>query len=228
MQTARPTASSSIATRPRQALRRAWTSRPGSDSAASDTLHDGLVGRPTPLLAVPERRRGARVHRRPHARALAVLHHDARLPHATISRMADVTGDQGRPAQTIAVRKDLRVPMRDGVSLAADAYSRHRGPAAAGAGRAEPVRQGTAGAGADDAAAAAPEPDVGRLHRGGRHRPHRRRRTTSTSSATCAARAARRASTSATTTPAASPSARTPTTSSSGSPRSRGATATSA
>ena len=50
---------------------------------------------------------------------------------------------------------------------------RHRRQAAPGARRAEPVRQGAAGAGPDHAAAAAPQPDVGRLHRGRRHRPRR-------------------------------------------------------
>lgn len=60
----------------------------------------------------------------------------------------------------IAVRKDLRVPMRDGVTLMADAYQ----------GVDERPRPELVALSlycrADDAAATAPQPDVGRLHRG--------------------------------------------------------------
>ena len=130
--------------------------------------------------------------------------------------------------QTIAVRKDLRVPMRDGVELAADAYQGVEDkprPALVALSpygkelqalalttppqrRPSPMWDGCIEAG--DIARVVEEDYVhviGDLRGSG---------------------ALRAASTSATTTPAASRSARTPTTSSSGSPSSRGATATSA
>ncbi len=66
------------------------------------------------------------------------------------------------------ILKDFRVPMRDGVHLAADAYHATRSNPAPRWSRSA-LWQGAAGAGPYDAAEAAPLAPVGRLHRGGRH-----------------------------------------------------------
>ena len=123
------------------------------------------------------RRRGARLPRRPHARAVAVLHLDARLRDArnrsnapwrdlrtTGCRRADDRRPQGPPGPDARRRRARRGRL-----------PRPRGQAAAGPRGPEPLRQGAAGPGPHHAAADAPQPDVGRLHRGRRHRPRRRR-----------------------------------------------------
>ena len=75
--------------------------------------------------------------------------------------------------QKIAVRKDLRVPMRDGVELAADAYHGTEDKPRPALVALSPYGKELQALALTTPAAAAPQPDVGRLHRGRRHRPHR-------------------------------------------------------
>ena len=130
--------------------------------------------------------------------------------------------------QTIAVRKDLRVPMRDGVELAADAYQGVEDKPRPALVALSPYGKELQALALTTPPQRRPSPMWDGCIEAGDIARVVEPRTTSTSSATCAAPGAPAASTSATTTPAASRWARTPTTSSSGSPRSRGATAMSA
>ena len=79
--TARPTASSSTASRPGRRCRGAWTSRPASTTPRRGCLRRRPAGDGLAVLALRPRRRGARLRGRPHPRAVPVLHDAARLPH---------------------------------------------------------------------------------------------------------------------------------------------------
>ena len=79
--------------------------------------------------------------------------------------MADFqTMDAG--GQTIAVRKDLRVPMRDGVTLAADAYHGTGDKPRPALVALSPYGKELQALALTHAAAAPSQPDVGRLYRG--------------------------------------------------------------
>ena len=207
------------------------------DDAARRYLRDGLQETDSPYSPVRPRRRGTRLRGRPHASsrprssrrstatARAFDQPDQKMrsfaPMDDLQTLDAGGADDRRPQGPPGPDAGRRRARRGRLSRTGDKTApRPRG--------AEPLRQGAAGARPHHAAAAAPQPDVGRLHRGRRHRPRRQRGLRPRHRRPARLRATPAASTSATTTPVASRWARTPTTSSSGSPRSRGATATSA
>ena len=181
--TARPTASSSNASRRVRRWRRASSNESRIRSAAQGCLADGLVESESPYSpfdrVAEELGYTGDPTLEPSPFFITMHGYRTRATRGQDRLMAEVrTIEAGR--ETIVVHKDLRVPMRDGVSLVADAYRGTEEHPRPGARRAEPVRQGAAGARAHDAAATSPQPDVGRLHRGGRHRPRGGQTTTST------------------------------------------------
>src|SRR5579859_1958549 len=112
-----PMASSSIATRPRGRYRRASTSKAGFGAPRSGALP---MASSSPTLPTRPSRAPPRNSGTPATRRLSRRPSSPRCT-ATAALMGDVqTLEAGQP--TIAVRKDLRVPMRDGVTLVADAY----------------------------------------------------------------------------------------------------------
>src|ERR1700759_2392053 len=113
----RPTASNWAATRPRRPCRRASTSKAVS-AAPRSSVWQMASKEPTPPTrpsSAPRRNSGIPATppsspRRSSPRCMA-----------TAALMDDIQ-TLGAGRSTIAVRKDLRVPMRDGITLVADAY----------------------------------------------------------------------------------------------------------
>ena len=232
----RRTGSNSTASRPTGRSARASTSRPGS--ATRPTYVRDAVRRPTrsysPFARVAEELGYSGDPTLEPSPFFTTLHGYCASCRRRQEHHTRWPGEPAHGDQTLEPGAEDRRPQGP---AGADAGRGHAGrrrlprrgrQAASRPGRAQPLRQGAAGPRADHAAAAASLTDVGRLHRGRRHRPRGRRGLRARHRRPARLRARPRASTSATTTPVASPWVRTPTTSSSGSPPSPGATATSA
>ena len=173
--TARPTASNSTPTQAREALQESLDLEARIRDAAQRHLRDGLQQTDSPYSPFAGVAEELRLRRRPRhwnrlrssrrCTAIAKEHRTPWLSSPTWNAGGETDrGPQG-PARPDARRRRARGRRLPG----------RRRQAAARARGAEPLRQGAAGARPDHAAAAAPEPDVGRLHRGGRHRSDRRR-----------------------------------------------------